>query len=105
MGLSFAEQEFVINICADSKAAEVYTSYPKWIRKFDKLCEKNPDCFTCTKVNTSEGKVVSKEYVMPAKLVSIRTGVSSKISCSTATQNAVEDINDNQADILSGGGD
>lgn len=96
MGLSFAEQEVVINLCADSKAAEVYTSYPKWIRKFDKLCEMNPEMFTCTRVNKCDGQIVSKEYVMPAKLVSIRTGISSKISAPTATQDAIEDINDTQ---------
>lgn len=105
MGLSFAEQELVINITADSKAAEVYTSYPKYIRKFDKLCEMNPGEYTCTRVNKCEGKVVSKEYVMPAKYVSIRTGVSSKISRRTLAQDAIGDINEASADNLPSGGD
>ena len=102
MGLSLAEQELVINITADSKAAMVYTSYPKWIRKFDKLCMINPDEFTCTGVNKCNGVIVSKEYIMPARLVSIRTGVSSKSERSNALHVALEDIDGNQAVNCSG---
>lgn len=42
MKLLKCEQEVHISFCADDTAATLYTSYPAWIRKMDKLVEKNP---------------------------------------------------------------
>jgi len=73
MGLSRAEQEVVINFNLDEDTASIYTAYPKWINKFDRLCKANPAEFTCTAVHEIDGKVISKEYTFPKRLVSIRT--------------------------------
>lgn len=73
MGLSRAEQEVVINFNLDEDTASIYTAYPKWINKLDRLCKANPEEFTCTAVHKCEGKVVSKEYTFPKRLITIRT--------------------------------
>lgn len=73
MRLSRIEQEVVINFNLDEDTASIYTAWPKWINKLDRLCKANPAEFTCTAVNMCEGKVVSKEYTLPKRLVSIRT--------------------------------
>jgi hypothetical protein len=72
MGLSRAEQEVVINFNLDEDTASIYTAYPKWINKLDKFTEENPEEFKCTAVNKIDGKVVSKEYTFPKKLITIR---------------------------------
>lgn len=72
MGLSRAEQEVVINFNLDEDTASIYTAYAKWINKLDRLCKANPEEFTCTAVNKCDGKVVSKEYTFPKRLLTIR---------------------------------
>ena len=47
MKLLKCEQEVHISFCADETTATLYTSYPAWIRKMDKLVEKNPQDFQC----------------------------------------------------------
>lgn len=68
MKLMKCEQEVHINFCADEKTATLYTSYPTWIRKMDKLVEKNPQSFQCVAENS-----VSKTYTMPRNFISIRS--------------------------------
>ncbi len=68
MKLLKCEQEVHISFCADETTATLYTSYPAWIRKMDKLVEKNPQNFQCI-AQTAAGKT----YTMPRNFVSIRT--------------------------------
>lgn len=68
MKLMKCEQEVHICFCADEDIATIYTSYPAWIRKMDKLVEKNPQSFRCIAENS-----VSKTYTMPRKFISIRS--------------------------------
>lgn len=68
MKLLKCEQEVHISFCADDTTATLYTSYPAWIRKMDKLVEKNPQSFQCI-AQTAAGKT----YAMPRNFVSIRT--------------------------------
>lgn len=68
MKLMKCEQEVHISFCADDTTATLYTSYPAWIRKMDKLVENNPQSFQCI-AQTAAGKT----YTMPRNFVSIRT--------------------------------
>ncbi len=68
MKLLKCEQEVHISFCADEETATLYTSYPAWIRKMDKLVEKNPQSFQC--IAETE---VSKTYAMPRNFISIRS--------------------------------
>lgn len=68
MKLLKCEQEVHISFCADDTTATLYTSYPAWIRKMDKLVENNPQSFQCI-AQTAAGKT----YTMPRNFVSIRT--------------------------------
>lgn len=68
MKLMKCEQEVHISFCADEETAILYTSYPAWIRKMDKLVAKNPQDFQCIAENE-----VSKTYSMPRNFISIRT--------------------------------
>lgn len=68
MKLMKCEQEVHISFCADEETATLYTSYPAWIRKMDKLVGKNPQDFQCIAENE-----VSKTYTMPRNFVSIRS--------------------------------
>lgn len=68
MKLLKCEQEVHISFCADEENATIYTSYPAWIRKMDKLVEKNPQSFRCIAENE-----VSKTYSMPRNFISIRS--------------------------------
>ena len=67
MKLLKCEQEVHISFCADETTATLYTSYPAWIRKMDKLVEKNPQDFQCI-AQTAAGKT----YAMPRNFVSIQ---------------------------------
>ncbi len=68
MKLMKYEQEVHISFCADEKIAILYTSYPAWIRKMDKLVGKNPQSFQCI-AQTAVGKT----YSMPRNFISIRS--------------------------------
>ena len=56
MKLLKCEQEVHISFCADDTAATLYTSYPAWIRKMDKLVEKNPGEGSETEPETEIGR-------------------------------------------------
>lgn len=62
------EREVHINFCVDEESATLYTSYPAWIRKMDKLVAKNPQEFKCIAENE-----ISKTYTMPKNFISIRS--------------------------------
>ena len=74
MGLSRLEQEVVINFNAEENTASIYTANPTWVRKMDKLVEKNPDEFRLVGEETMDGEVVSKVYECPKKYISVRSG-------------------------------
>lgn len=68
MKLSKEEQEVNISFSPSEENAVMYTSYPSWIRKMDKLVACNPASFQCIKSDS-----VSKTYTMPKEFVSIRS--------------------------------
>lgn len=68
MKLSREEQEVHISFSAVEDNAVIYTSYPPWMRKLDKLASKNPASFQCLKSDR-----VSRTYTMPKELISIRS--------------------------------
>lgn len=73
MGLLKIEQEVVISFNAEEGEADLYTANPAWIRKMDKLVASKPELFRQIREDYYKGKVVSKRYVFPKRLVSIRT--------------------------------
>lgn len=64
------EQETVVNYNNEEKIATVYTADPVVQRKLDKLCEKYPEHYKCTKEDS-----VAKWYSFEKKLVSFRPPV------------------------------
>lgn len=68
MKLPKCEQEVHISFSATEDKAVIYTSYPLWIRKMDKLTNKNPADFQCLKADC-----ISKTYAMPKEFISIRS--------------------------------
>lgn len=72
MPLSRYEQEVQINFNAESADAELYAASPAWIRKMDKLAQEHPETFKVISQERSEGKTVSKTYLFPKGLISIR---------------------------------
>lgn len=68
MKLSKEEQEVHISFSAVEDNAVIYTSYPPWMRKLDKLASQNPASFQCLKSDR-----VSRTYAMPKELISIRS--------------------------------
>lgn len=67
MRLLKCEQEVIISFDADSDVATLYSAYPKWIRKMDKLVEQYPDIYKL--VGETD---VSKTYSMPKEYISCR---------------------------------
>ncbi|MCM1221932.1 MAG: hypothetical protein NC548_46415 [Lachnospiraceae bacterium] len=68
MKIARSEQEVHICFYADEDTATIYTSYPAWMRKMDKLMEKSPQYFRCVREDC-----VSKTYTLPKKFISIRS--------------------------------
>ena len=67
------EQEVIISLNAAEDTAEIYTADPVWIRKMDKLVQRNPEQFRPGKVEAYQGEVVAKRYTFPKRFVSIRS--------------------------------
>lgn len=67
MKLLKCEQEVVINFDADNDMATLYSSYPAWIRKMDKLVEQYPDIYKVVAMTD-----ISKTYSMPKKYINCR---------------------------------
>lgn len=72
--LSKYEQEVVINFNAGEDIADLYTANPVWLRKMDKLVEKNPEQFKLIRVDKHQGEIVAKRYTFPKRFVTIRSG-------------------------------
>ncbi len=58
------EQEVIITTSAADEVAEVYAADPVYIRKMDKLCERDPEHYKLKKRNE-----YSATYTMPKKLL------------------------------------
>ena len=67
-GLPCNEQETVICIDRETRAARIYTSDTRFIKKLDKLYERK-------KVHRNEDGITAVEYEVAEKLISFRSGV------------------------------
>mgnify|MGYP005805992653 CR=1 FL=1 len=67
------EQEVVIGFNVAEGTAEIYTADPVWIRKMDKLVQRNPEQFKPGKVETYQGEIAAKRYTFPKRFVTIRS--------------------------------
>lgn len=72
--LSRIEQETVINFNAAEESVDLHTSDPTWLRKMDKLVEKNPEQFKLIRVDKCQGEIVAKRYMFPKRFVIIWSG-------------------------------
>lgn len=75
MSLNAYERETIISLCDGEDTATVYTASPKWMRKFDRLCDENPADYRelIERRQFAGDCIVSKMYTMPKELVSIRS--------------------------------
>lgn len=67
------EQETIISFNAAEDTAELYTADPVYIRKLDKLAEKNPEQFKLGCVEKCQGEIIAKRYIFPKRFLSIRS--------------------------------
>lgn len=72
-GMTRQEQETIISFNAAENTAELYTADPVYIRKLDKLVEKNSEQFKSGRVETYQGEIVAKRYIFPKRFLSIRS--------------------------------
>lgn len=72
-GMTRREQETIISFNAAEDTVELYTADPVYIRKLDKLAEKNPEQFKPGRVGTYQGEIVAKRYIFPKRFLSIRS--------------------------------
>ena len=73
VGLSRYEREVTIGFNAAEGTAELYTADPVWMRKLDKLVERNPEQFKLGGVETCKGEAVAKRYSFPKRFITIRS--------------------------------
>lgn len=67
-GMTRQEQETIISFNAAEDTAD-----PVYIRKLDKLTEKNPEQFKLGCVEKCQGEIVAKRYIFPKRFISIRS--------------------------------
>ena len=69
------ERETLISFNEAEGTADMTTYNQAWIRKFDRLCEENPEQFKRVDWDTQklDGKVISKRYTFPKRFITIRT--------------------------------
>ena len=72
-GMTRQEQETIISFNAAEDTAELYTADPVYIRKMDKLTEKNPEQFKLRCVEKCQGEIIAKRYIFPKRFISIRS--------------------------------
>lgn len=72
MQLTKYEQETIINFNEDESTAELYTCSSVMMRKLDKLVEVNPEAYQVKSEDFSYGKLVSKTYIFPKGLITLR---------------------------------
>lgn len=70
-GLPCNEQETVICIDRETRAARIYTSDTRFINKLDKLYERK-------RVHRNEDGITAVEYEVAEKLISFRSGIIKK---------------------------
>lgn len=75
MALSSIERETIITLNAAEGTAEVFTLDPVYVRKLDKLCEREPDSYKLVK---RDGEAAY--YTMPKRLLSFRTPTTRELS-------------------------
>ena len=73
MALTLEERETHIYISRTDETAEIYTSDERYMRKFDKLVEDNPEEWKFKKAETVQGEVIGKTYSCPRNLISFRS--------------------------------
>lgn len=71
-GLPCNEQETVICIDRETRAARIYTSDTRFINKLDKLYERK-------RIHRNEDGVTAVEYEVAEKLISFRSGLSKRV--------------------------
>lgn len=71
--LTGVEREGVITFNAAETEVDFYASDPVWIRKLDKLVEKNPDQFKVIQEYKYEGKVIARRYTFPKRFLTVRS--------------------------------
>lgn len=71
-GLPCNEQETVICIDRETRAARIYTSDTRFINKLDKLYERK-------RVHRNEDGITAVEYEVAEKLISFRSGLSKRV--------------------------
>ncbi len=71
-GLPTAEQETVITIDRETRRARIYTSDTRYINKLDKRYER-------VRVHRNADGITAVEYEVPEKLVSFRSGVTTRV--------------------------
>ena len=71
-GLPTAEQETVITIDRETRRARIYTSDTRYINKLDKRYER-------VRVHRNADGITAVEYEVPEKLISFRSGVTTRV--------------------------
>lgn len=73
--LSAYERATTVNFNEEEERAVVITASPVWMRKLDRLCEENPEQFSCEEWDTQrlDGKIVQKRYTFPKRFITIRS--------------------------------
>ena len=73
VGLSRYEREVTIGFNVAEGTAELYPADPVWMRKLDKLVERNPEQVKLGGVEPCKGEVVAKRYSFPKRFITIRS--------------------------------
>ena len=73
--LSAYERATIISFNEEEERAVVTTASPVWMRKLDRLCEENPEQFSCEEWDTQrlDGKIIQKRYTFPKRFITIRS--------------------------------
>nr|DAK96106.1 MAG TPA: Guanine nucleotide exchange factor synembryn [Caudoviricetes sp.] len=90
MNITRLEQETIVNFNAAEDTASVYTADPVYMRKLDKLCEREPASYKLVKQDKD-----GKWYEMPKRLVRFAT---SRIMTDEQKEAAAERMRKMQAD-------
>lgn len=68
-----SDREVVVTFMTNEDLADVYTSDYRFMNKFDKLCEINPDEWKCIRIDRCEGDMCGKLYQCPTNFISFRS--------------------------------
>jgi hypothetical protein len=90
MNITRLEQETIVNFNAAEDTASVYTADPVYMRKLDKLCEREPASYKLVKQDKD-----GKWYEMPKRLVRFAT---TRIMTDEQKEAAAERMRKMQAD-------